>query len=96
MSEEAIENRNGDILLNIKVVPNALRFEIKGKNPWRNNIKIAVPAPAEKGKANKELLEKLKNTLNKKAKIKSGKKSTEKKILIKNISTDEAEEKLDL
>lgn len=74
------------IILNIRVIPNASKYEIVG---WLgDNLKIKVPAQAEKGKANKAVIELLskelgiaKNTIS----LESGKKSQIKTLKIDGI-----------
>ncbi len=94
--EEVIEKKGNDSLLKTKITPNSQKFKIGEINPWRNHLKIKVKSKPEKGKANQELLNKLKSRLNKKIKITTGKKSREKKLLIKNITPKEITQKLNL
>lgn len=67
-------------LLNVKVIPNASTTEIR--EIMRDTVKIAVAAPPDKNKANKELLRFLKKDYNLRARIKSGATSHEKVLEI--------------
>ena len=62
----------GDII-NLKVIPNSSRTELKGE-------KLYLKAVPEKGKANLELIKFFKKEFNLKVKIKSGEKSRNKVI----------------
>ena len=64
----------------VRVKPNALKTEVleKNENVWI----IAIAAPADKDKANKELVRFLSKTLKKKVRIKSGMRSRDKTLVI--------------
>ncbi|MBI1970231.1 YggU family protein [Candidatus Woesearchaeota archaeon] len=66
----------------ILVKPNARRSEILGWYESRKALRIAVAAPPEKDKANKELINFLSKLLKKKVQITHGAKSREKIISI--------------
>jgi hypothetical protein len=53
---------NGAVLLPVKVVPGASRSRYMGE--WNGRARVAVAAPAERGKANQALLELLAGLLN--------------------------------
>ena len=63
-------------ILQIKTLPNASKTEIKAIE--EDIIKLAVAAPPEKNRANRELLKFLKKEYNIRARIKSGATSREK------------------
>lgn len=57
-------NEQGDgILINIEVKPGASKSEIEGVDEWRNCLEVRLKARAEKGKANKELIQMLSSLL---------------------------------
>ncbi len=62
------------------VKPNSSENKVLGYDETRKALKVAVKAPAENNKANKELVKFLSKHLKKKVKIKSGLKSKEKLI----------------
>ena len=66
--------------LKIIVKPNALKTEIIGFDGERDALRIAVKAPADKNKANLELIRFLSKETKMKARIKSGLTSKEKLI----------------
>lgn len=76
------------LTLEIKVVPGSKEFRIVGFDSWSNALKIKVKSAPEKGKANKELTEKLEETLKAKVKILQGEHSSTKKILVENYSKE--------
>ena len=80
--------------MDLEIVPNSSQFKIMAFNDWTNALKIKVTEKALKGKANKELLEKLEKVFKTKIEILQGEKSRKKKILLRNISKKEIIEKL--
>jgi uncharacterized protein (TIGR00251 family) len=74
--EDYIQNNS----LKIIVKPNANKSEILGYDESRQAVKVAIKAPAEKGKANKEVIKFFSKLLKRKIEIKSGLKSREKII----------------
>ena len=48
----AISERNGEVFLSVKVVPGSSHVRMV---PMEDRVKVCVVAPAEKGKANKEM-----------------------------------------
>ncbi len=77
------------------IVPNSMEFKIIGFDEWSSALKIKLTSAPEKGKANKELVEKLGKILKTKVKILQGEKSSNKKILIENYSRQELLEALE-
>lgn len=69
-------------LLKILVRPNSKKNEIMGVDTARNALKVNIAAPAEKDKANKEVIKFLSKLLKKKVRIVHGLKSKEKIIRI--------------
>jgi uncharacterized protein (TIGR00251 family) len=74
------------ILVEVKVKPRSSNFKIEREE---NNLVIHCRNPAEKGKANKELIKELSKRLGHKVFIISGLTSKEKIILIKNAVSDD-------
>ena len=75
--EKYIKNNS----LRIIVKPNASKSEILGYDEARQAVKVAIAAPPDKGKANKEVIKLFSKLLKRKIEIKSGLKSRE-KILV--------------
>ncbi len=75
-----------DFILNnrlyISVKPNAKKTEVLSYDPTTHIVKIAVAAPADKDKANKELLKFVSRQLKKKVAFISGLRSKEKVLEI--------------
>ncbi|MBN2477971.1 DUF167 domain-containing protein [Candidatus Micrarchaeota archaeon] len=65
--------------LDIRVVPNAKRFQIKEESGW---LKIHITSEPEKGKANKEIENKLSGILGRKVRVIKGFTSRRKVIFI--------------
>ncbi|KXB08413.1 hypothetical protein AKJ56_01415 [candidate division MSBL1 archaeon SCGC-AAA382N08] len=91
-----MEAKENGVILNLKVTPSSDSFEISGLNKWRGVIKVKVTSPAEKGKANEELLKEFKNILGKDIEIISGTRSKTKKLLVKRVSKEAVSRKLGL
>lgn len=70
----------GDVV-EVKVKPNASKSEVLGCE--QGVLKVNVKAPADKGKANKELIKLLSKHYKKKVEIISGLKSRDKRVLLK-------------
>lgn len=52
----ALRAAAGAVLLDVHVTPGASRTRILDEDPWRSALRVAVAAPADKGKANDELV----------------------------------------
>ena len=77
LSDYLVNNR-----LHISVKPNAKKTEVLSYDPATHVVKIAVSAPADKDKANKELLKFVSRILKKKVSFVSGLRSKEKVLEI--------------
>ncbi len=71
-----------NLVLNIRVVPNSSEFSVVSFDKENNLLKIRTKAKAQKGKANKELSDKLSELLGSKTEIVSGQKSRHKKLKV--------------
>ena len=78
MIEKYIKNNQ----LRVLVKPNSKKTELLAYNPDKQAVVIAVKAPADKNKANLELIKFLSKQLKRKVRIKSGLTSKEKVIFI--------------
>lgn len=67
--------------LKIIVKPNASKSEILGYDESRQAVKVAIAAPPDKGKANKEVIKFFSKLLKRKIEIKIGLKSREKVLV---------------
>ena len=72
---------DGDVI-NIKVKPNSTSNKVLGVDE-QGFLMVNIKAPAQKGKANKELVRLLSKHFKKRVEIISGLKSREKKILLR-------------
>ncbi|NIQ05122.1 MAG: YggU family protein [Candidatus Korarchaeota archaeon] len=87
--KETLKESGKDVLLNVKVTPNSEKFKIEGVNTWTGRLHIRIGSPAKKGKANKALIKKLENLLEKRVIIKAGVTSRKKLLLIRDASKRE-------
>lgn len=90
-----IEQSGGRIVFSVKVVPGSSRTCVSGLLDGMLKVKLA--APAEKGKANKALIELLSDTFGIKkndVKIISGETNPVKRILISGLSAEDIKSKL--
>jgi len=60
---KCINEQEDGILINIEVKPGARTNGIEGVDEWRGCIEVRLKARAEKGKANKELIQMLSSLL---------------------------------
>ena len=87
-SEALIEKENGT-LIKIEVIPNSSKSEIFTFNEWRKCIIVKIKEPAQKGKANKEIIQLFSSIFGiSEISIISGQKSRNKTILV-NMKTEE-------
>jgi uncharacterized protein (TIGR00251 family) len=85
----------GGVVLLVKVVPGASRTRYLGD--WNGRAKIAVAAPAEKGKANEALLDYIAETLGirrPRVSVVAGHTSPQKSVRIEGVSADAVAEAL--
>ncbi len=75
-------------IIELYIKPGSKKFEIIGFNEWTNCLEIKTKEKAVKGKANKELQEKLQKIFKTKIEI-QGLKSKNKKLLIENKTKKE-------
>ena len=83
------------VVLVVKLTPNASKNEIQGY--CQDYVKIRVSAPPKENKANKKLLDFIRDWLRlskSSVELVSGDKSRDKKILIKKIQYDELVQKI--
>ena len=78
------------MLLEIKVVPGASREKI---DRWGDRLKVCVPAPAEKGRANAAVLSLLKEFFDAPVLLRSGAGSSRKTVEVR-LSRSAVEERL--
>ncbi len=89
-----IREMDGGIVIPVKVQPNTSNEKVMGE--YGGQLKIAVNAPPEKGRANKaivKVLAKWLNVRNSDIYLMHGKKSKDKEVFVKNI-TDKDLQKL--
>tara|TARA_B100001564_G_C20301433_1_gene517130 strand:- start:295 stop:624 length:330 start_codon:yes stop_codon:yes gene_type:complete len=92
MAEKSIEGcfqstLSGEVILSINVLPGSTRQGIVGFEKWQGDLRIALTAKAEKGKANSALLHvlsKLFRVPKRFISIVSGHKSRNKKVKVSN------------
>lgn len=86
---DSIKEISGNVYLNIEVNPNSKEFSIYAYNTWRNRFQIRIKSPPQKGKANKEIVKEFSNIFKKDIEIDKGDKSSQKTLIIYNISKEE-------
>lgn len=95
MSENWLQEMTGGVVIRVKAIPRARRDEVRGVDGGA--LKIAVTAPAEKGKANKAvlmLLAKLLGVSRGNLRLLSGQTSRFKRIEVAGVSASQVEERL--
>lgn len=89
---KCVNERDDGILINIEVRPGAKTSGIEGINQWRGCIEVRLKARAEKGKANKELIQLLSSMFSLPLSdiiIVGGEKSRRKNIKILGLNTED-------
>ena len=90
-----LKKTDDGVVLVVKLTPNASKNEIQGY--CQDYVKIRVSAPPNENKANKKLLDFIRDWLSlskSSVELVSGDKSRDKKILIKKIQYDELVQKI--
>ncbi len=83
---KAITETDDGILVDIEVSPKSKKFEVIGYNQWREKIEIRIKSVPQKGKANKEIVNKFSDITGSQVEIISGLKSQHKTIKVCNMS----------
>ena len=97
MANPAVRKSDGGVIFTVKVVPGSSRTAVCGL--LESAIKVKISAPAEKGRANKCLLEFLAKQLGVKktlVHLVSGATSPVKQLLIEGVSVEQLLERLSL
>ncbi len=89
MLKEALNQTTQGTIITIKVIPNSKKFDFTLADEWTSALKFKIINPAQKGKANEELVEKLSKIFKTKAKIVSGQKNSKKLVLLKNLKKEQ-------
>jgi len=91
--EDALKRSNDGIIIDFEVTPGSKAICIpSGYNEWRKRIEVKLSQPAQKGKANEQLiygLSKLFGVSTSNITITNGAKSSKKSIMIKGIGYDD-------
>ncbi len=90
MDSVQIREEAGMLLLSVRIQPKATRNQIVGA--YNGALKIRLTAPAQKSRANRQLLEFLAHTLNLSAKnvsLSRGRSSRDKTVEIRGLSREE-------
>lgn len=80
---DAIVEHTEGTIVRVRVVPGASRSEIKGRHG--DAIKVRVVAPAERGKANRAVVELLSTATGGRAEIVSGSSARTKLVMIRGV-----------
>lgn len=81
-TEDAIEKIKNSSTIKVLVKPNSKKTRVIGYDKAKKAYIIEIKEPAEKNKANKELIKLISKTAKKNARIKSGLSSREKILII--------------
>ena len=91
--EEVIRKYKDGVAIDIEVSPNSKREEIRGFNPWRKRIIVAMKEKPEKFKVNKELISffsSLFSVPQDRVAIVAGEKNPHKTIYVEGVDVDTA------
>ena len=86
---KAITEKQGYVLVDIEVSPNAPGFKISGYNSWRERIELRIKSLPQKGKANQEIVKELSKLTGKDVEIVLGLKSQQKTLKVYDITLGE-------
>lgn len=95
---DAIRNTKDGVLIDLDVNPGARETQVpSGYNTWRKRIEARISAPAQEGRANKELIEALAKLFKVNAasiEVTAGATSGKKTVLVRELDSDQAIEVL--
>ncbi len=80
--EKSLKESTQGTKVQVQVVPKGKQFAVIGFDEWNNSLKIRLTEKPKKGKANKELKEKLQKIFNAKVEIVAGEKKRNKVLLV--------------
>ena len=95
MWRKAIRESKEGVVIDIEVSPNSNEERIRGYNPWRRRIVVAMKEKPQKFRVNKELISYFSTVFGvpqENIRIVSGEKSTQKSILIMGVNKNDAEQ----
>lgn len=91
---EAVKSHPLGCTISFEVVPGSSRLAVpSGYNPWRRSVEAHLTEEPSRGRANRQLAEKLAGTLGiseAQIAVLSGQKSARKLLLVKGMTVDEA------
>jgi hypothetical protein len=88
---DAVKSLPDGVRIELDVSPGAKQFQIQRYNQWRGRIEVKVVSPAQRGRANEELLRefaRLFNVPTGSVSLLSGSTSSKKTIKISHVSID--------
>jgi uncharacterized protein (TIGR00251 family) len=97
-SQEAVTEHPAGTVIAVLVTPDAKDVRLfSSYHPWRNALECRIRAPAQSGKANRELIQRIAEWFSvpeRSVKILSGERSGRKMILIQGLSRQQVLERL--
>ena len=89
----AVRQLSGGVAIDLEVIPGSKSIKVpSGYNPWRKRIEVRLTQAAQKGKANRQLIQKLSEVLKLKESdliLISGQTSHKKTVLIKGMDAEQ-------
>ncbi len=86
----ALRETEEGVTIQLAVTPNAKRTEVVGYSEWKRAVEIRISSPPKGGKANAELIEFLRGLFGKPVEIVRGERSTNKVVLVRGLSKEDA------
>jgi hypothetical protein len=80
--EKSLRETLQGTLVQVQVVPKGKEFALIGFDEWTGSLKVRLSKPKEKGKANRELLQKMRGFFGAEVEIAKGEKSQQKTLLV--------------
>lgn len=91
---DALREVENGVVIRLRVVPGASKTALDGYDNWKKSLKFKTTEPAERGKANRSVLEFFENLTGRKTALSSGVKSRSKEILVLGATLKEVSDKL--
>ncbi len=94
MMFDALREVEDGVVMRLRVVPGASKTALDGYDNWKKSIRFKTSEPADKGRANRSLLDFFNSLFGKEVVLSTGAKSRDKQILILGATLKEVSDTL--
>ena len=91
---DAFREVKDGVVVRIRAVPSASKTALDGYDEWTKSLRFKTMEPAEKGRANRSILDFFASLTGREAVLLSGTKSRDKKVLVLGATLEEVRKRL--